>query len=74
MKKCFILFQIEIELCDEGQDMPDLSQGGSKTAASGVKYAYPAATATAHDESKSESTNTSNTESLEELMSKMKKL
>jgi hypothetical protein len=68
-----------IELCDEGQDMPDLSAGKSSSGHSGVKFAYPAdhRPATHHEEPTNNNNTNNQTENimdLADLMSKLKSL
>ena len=66
----------EIELCSEGEDLPDLSRN-DKSAAKGVRYEYlapaPAASAPAQDDSASSQPAQSGL-SLDDLMAQLKKM
>jgi len=77
----FFLSKLEIELCAEGEDMPDLNKSSStkQELNSGVKYEYllpnePTTTTTGSEDNSKESNTEANSSSLADLMSKLKSL
>ena len=66
--------EFKIELCDEGQDMPDLTGGAQKTSNPGVHYAYPAANPSSEKEETQNEGPALDNVNLADLMAKMKNL
>lgn len=65
----------EIELCDEGEDMPDMSKSASDKHKAGVHFAYPAPPPVQHTQSNDAGHNDEfKSVPLEDLMSKLKNM
>ncbi len=66
--------QKDIELCDEGQDMPDLVKKPDANLAQGVKYAYEMPAETTSTQLQAETSESTESVALEDLMAKLKGL